>query len=318
MTTNERLVLAAAGLLAIAGLAGCGDDPAVSGESDPDQVLAEAFGGDGEPVESGVFELGVAAESSGGEQPGSVDISLAGPFDTNGDSELPDFDFDLTAEVAIPGGEQSYAYGAAATEGKAWINFEGVEFELDEATYEQLAGGFEASAAAGEEGEGATLSGLGLDPVSWLTEVTNEGSADVEGTETVHVSGRADLEAMFTDISDFAGSQPIPAGELPSAEEIAEITEVVEAAAVDIYTGADDGILRRFTIALELSNPDDPASAVAIDVDLTLSELNEEQEVAAPEDARPIAELLARLGGLGGFDDSGGLGGLAPGLPVPG
>lgn len=314
MKHRHRLLAPFVGGIAALGLiAGCGDDSEISEETDPQEVLASAFGSDEQSVDSGVIDLTVAVTASGGDEPGDIALSFGGPFQSNGEGELPSFDFDVSADLEIPEQEGSYSFGAAVTEGSGFINYNGTEYLLDDATFEQLSSGFaQSSEATEEQGAGASLAELGLDPSSWLTDVSNEGVEDVEGAEAVHISGAADVEAIFADIAELATSQPIPVEGLPSAEEIAEIAAVVDTAEIDVYTGTEDGILRRLEVVLALANPDDPAESFAFDLDLTLSELNEDQEISAPDDAEPIADLLGQFGGLGG------LGGVpAPGGEVP-
>ena len=42
---------------------------------------------------------------------------------------------------------------------------------------------------------------FGVDPQTWLTNLSNEGDEDVEGTETIHIHGDADVEQIFSDFA---------------------------------------------------------------------------------------------------------------------
>ena len=45
------------------------------------------------------------------------------------------------------------------------------------------------------------------DPKSWLTNLSNEGDADVEGTTTIHIHGDANIDQI---VSDFSNGQSSP------------------------------------------------------------------------------------------------------------
>ena len=65
------------------------------------------------------------------------------------------------------------------------------------------------SAASGDRaGRAATPSACDIDLESWLTNLTNEGTEDVGGTETIHIRGDADVEQILTDIGELASSIP--------------------------------------------------------------------------------------------------------------
>ena len=67
--------------------------------------------------------------------------------------------------------------------------------------------------------------------------------------------------------------------------------------AVEIYTGKDDQILRRMVVDL--------ASRTRLRhgghgrARLSITDVNEDQDISAPADAKPFDELLSQLGGLG-------------------
>ena len=60
---------------------------------------------------------------------------------------------------------------------------------------------------------------------------------------------------------------------------------------VEIYTGKDDQILRRMVVNLGV---EDAASGTSgtIAFDVSLTDLNEDQDIAEPADAKPFSELL--------------------------
>ncbi len=81
-------------------------------------------------------------------------------------------------------------------------------------------------------------------------------------------------------------------------EQKRQVTEAVKDPRVEIYTGKEDKIMRRMVVNLGV---DDKASNTTGTVlfDVSITDLNEDQEIAEPSDAKPFGELLGQLGGLG-------------------
>ena len=67
---------------------------------------------------------------------------------------------------------------------------------------------------------------------------------------------------------------------------------------VEIYTGKDDQILRRIVVNLGIEDAASKTSGT-VAFDVSIADLNEDQEIAEPADAKPFDQLLGQLGGLG-------------------
>ena len=81
-------------------------------------------------------------------------------------------------------------------------------------------------------------------------------------------------------------------------EQRQQVLDAVKDPRVEIYTGKDDQILRRMVVNLGVEDAASGTSGtVAFDVSIT--DLNEDQDIAEPADAKPFNELLGQLGGLG-------------------
>jgi hypothetical protein len=134
--------------------------------------------------------------------------------------------------------------------------------------------------------------------------VTNEGSEDVDGTETIHISGTPDVAKILEDAQRLD-----PTGRAAGAGDANQLADAVESASVDVYTGADDKILRKLDLSISLADPGGSGQTVSLDLSIGLSDVNEEQTIEAPADAKPLDDLIP--GGLGAL---GGLGGGGTGL----
>lgn len=299
-----------AALLSLGLIAGCGGDDGPDGD-DPQAVLDEAFNSE-EQVSSGILDLQFDL-SSDGEQGGTVTASLQGPFQSGeGEASLPQLDLTAAAQVDAATEQFDFEGGLIVTEDAGYVTFEDTAYEVDPATFTLLQDSYEQSAQlAEEESEGSTsLDQFGVDPSTWVTDVTSEGTEDLDGTEVNHVSGSADVGAIVVDLQSIA-EQSGQAEQLDPAA-LEQVENSVQSATIDVFAGAEDGILRRLELNLELTDPTGAAGAVTIAFSAGVSDPNEEQEIAAPEDAQPFSDLLERipggaeaLGGLGGAGASG-------------
>lgn len=295
-TSTKRLILSATALLAaLALLAGCGDSS--SDDADPQQLLSETFSGDGQ-VESGVLDISVDATADG-DGGGSLTAALSGPFESSSPDELPLLDLDASVDLEAGPASQSIEGGVTVVEDGAYLTTDGQAYEVDQPTFDALAQAFAQSAAeqdSSAEDGAAIFDQLGIDPSTWITEVTNEGTVDVEGTETVHISGTPDVSRILEDAQRID-----PTGSAAGAGSSAQLADAVESASVDVYTGADDKILRKLDLSIELADPGGTDQTVSFTLSIGISNVNEDQAIEAPADAQPIDKLIP--GGLGALGD---------------
>lgn len=327
------LLLLACALIA-ALLAGCGGSDEGGDEStDPQELLEKTFGSDVQ-IDSGSLDISVQASTSGSED-GSLDASLTGPFASNGDGELPDLDLDVGFDVKGGGQDQTVEAGVVITDDQGFVTVDGTDYVADDATFASFKDSYAQSAAQADQGGeadqgSALLSQLGVDPATWLTDVTNEGIEEIEGAETVHISGTADIAQIVADAGTLAEAGGEAAGLSP--EDVGQLENAVKSAQVDVFTGAEDNILRRLDLNLEIDEPGGGGS-LSVALSIGINDVNQPQEFVAPENAKPLEELLpggfGSLGALGAgaasggadsapVDPSAGAGGGSPSGTVPG
>jgi hypothetical protein len=299
MTRARPLVrLALAALLAL-GIAACGDDGArpASQRTDVDQLLQDTFAG-GREVTSGRLDLRLRVEARGAAArglPGPVALRLRGPFASEGAGRLPRFA--LAAE--LDGGLLRIDAGATSTGDAGYVRFAGEDYAVPGVLFRQLQAAYEEA-----QRQGGSFAALGIDPRRWLTDAQNAGEATVGDVETIKITGRVDVRALLDDIDTALGraaalglphAGSLPERLTPAQRERAE--RAVERARVEIFTGRDDRILRRLRVDLRVA--DEREGGADVDLDLTLTEVNDEQQIEAPSDPRPFDELTEQLGGLG-------------------
>ncbi len=308
-------------LLTLALVAGCGGGDGESADADTDvqELLDDTFSGS-KSIESGKLDLGVSFAAEGG-QPAALKVS--GPFQSQGAGRVPLLDIDASFE----GGGQTIEGGLTATEDQAFVSWAGTDYEIAGPVYQQFKAGYEQAAKQSEEqSEDQSLASLGIDPRRWLTNAKNEGERDVGGTETILITGDVDVEKLLADVDSaleklrslgVQGSDQLP--ERLSDEDKRQTAEAIDQLSVEIFTGAEDRILRRIVVTMALKAPAGEAApgepqSVDLKLDLQLLEVNEDQEISAPENAESFEKLLQELEGLGfSLDDLGGLGGGAGG-----
>lgn len=308
------VLLLASGLLVACGGGGSDDDPK--------KVLDETFSGDGD-VKSGRLSVTFGLRAEGARDlDGPVSMKLSGPFQRGGDKELPRFDLGVT----FSGAGQSLNAGAVATEDKGFVKFQGRTYAVPDEIFAQFKKGFEQAQNQNRDKNQNTFQALGVDPRNWLKDPKNEGTEDVGGAETIHVSSDVDVKKFLDDLDKIlsrAGS--LGAGQVqrltPAQRRAAE--QAIKGATFDVYSGKDDKILRRLAVRLNFEVPEAQRRQAGglrsgtVDFSLEIADLNSDQEIKAPTGARPLSELTGALGGLGealgGAQGGSGSGGPAQG-----
>jgi hypothetical protein len=296
------------------GFAACGGDDDSTGEeasssTDVNELLTQTFTG-AKDVKSGNIDLSLKIEAQGGEAQldGPVTVSLKGPFQTQDDGKLPKFKLD----AAIEGAGQSIKAGATSTGDKGFLSFQGTDYAVDDQVFQQFKASFEEAQKQGSDNP-QSFASLGMDPRNWLTDAKNDGEAKVGDDDTIKITGGVDVSKLLDDVNNalskasslgLSGTGQVP--EKLTEEQRRQVLDAVKDPRVEIYTGKDDQILRRMVVNLGVQDAGSGTSGtVAFDVSIT--DLNEEQDIAEPADAKPFNDLLSQLGGLGlGVGGSGG------------
>lgn len=298
MPRFRALLLLPVSLVAALTIAACGGDS--GGDEDPQQVLDATFSND-ESVSSGNLEISVNVDAEGGDDPGSFEASLSGPFQGGEDGGVPQFD--LTAEAKVDSSAQEFSGSAdlTSTGDTAFVNFQGTDYELPQEVFNEFATAFaqaqEQTDASQQEDQ---LSSIGIDPSNWLTDLSNDGTEDVDGTETIHISGQADVRVLVADLKKIIAQVP-QAAEQVTPDQLSQFDQVadrIESADFDIYTGADDDVLRKLDASVQIDPPDTEGAASSVEVgfSVSFSDVNEPQAISAPADAQPLSTLLEQFG----------------------
>jgi len=309
MSSRPRpLLLLALLALTAGGLGACGGDE--GGDESVDTLLRQTFSGS-KNLRSGRLAVSVKIDAKGlGNLDGPVAIKLDGPFQSQGARKIPKFALD----VSFSGGGQNIAAGATSTGNAGFLKFQGRSYVLSDELFAQFRKGFTQARAQGEASPSTSLATLGINPRNWLRDAKDEGEQEVAGAKTRKISGTVDVARLLDDINralSRASSLGLGGGaqqRLPTKITAAQKRKVVDAvreAKVQIYTGAEDKILRRLTLQAEVKAA---GGSAGVDLDVQIADLNEPQTITAPPDPKPLQELLDQFGSGGGLGALGGLG----------
>ncbi len=301
MRRSRNLLLVAVVLSLAAFLAACGGSGDSGGAADlsPQQVLDQTFA-PGKSIKSAKLNAVLSISTSGGGGK-STDFSatLSGVVNAL-DPKAPQFDLSTKIDGEQNGQSTSLEAGAILTDSAAYLTYSGQNYELGADTFNQFKAGLDQSAQ--QQGKSTGL-GSQADIKNFLTNVTDEGTEDVAGTESVHVSGDVDVNKLVTELRPLlqaAGSLDTlggAAGQLPNVQDLSQLENSIKSASFDVYSSTADNQLTRFVLDLEIKEPTSGDSKIGVDV--TLSDVGDDLAVTTPTESVPLDELLGGLG-LGG------------------
>jgi hypothetical protein len=261
--------------------------------------------------------------SAQGSQSGDFSASISGPFQTDPNDETAVPQLDLSANVSASGGGPSISFDGSliATKDNAYVEYQDQAYEVGTDTFKQFATAYAQSAKQNQSKSGESVFGrFGVDPSNWLTNVTNEGTTDVDGTDAIQIHGDADVPQLVSDLQKISQATGSTTAQQLTPQQVDELKSSVKDASIDVYSGTDDHLLRKLAVSLSIAPPASSGatvSSVDADFSVTLSDVNQPQTITAPSGAKPIAGLLSQLGisglgplgSLGGASGSGGVGG---------
>jgi hypothetical protein len=298
-------------------VAGCGGGSSSSSE-DPQQVLDQTFNNPTK-ITSGKLDLSVSG-SAEGQQSGNFSATISGPFQTDPNDKTAFPQLDLTANVSGSQGGPSISFAGSliTTKDNAYVEYQNQAYEVGTAAFKQFATAYAQAAKQNQANSSSSgFSQFGIDPKTWLTNVSNEGTTDINGTNTIHIHGDADVGKIVTDLQKVS-KQTGGTTQQISPDQLKQLTDAVQTASIDVYSNADNHLLTKLAVSLAIAPPSSAGSSVSkinINFSITLSDVNQPQTITAPSNPKPISDLLGQLGIPGlGVPGVGGTGGFS----VPG
>jgi hypothetical protein len=313
-TPRFLAVLLLALIALVLGACGGSDEEDGGGASSDDvnTLLEQTFTGE-KKMDSGNLSVNFTLEAQGEgaeELQGPVKVTLEGPFDATDQESMPKF----ALEASLEGAGQNLQAGATSTGDKGFVSFQGTQYVVADQVFEQFKTQYEQAreqAESQQQGQQQSFATLGMDPRKWLVDPKTDGEAQVGDTDTVKITAGIDMNALLDDANKALESaaalgatqgQEIP--ERLTDEQRRQVSEVIKDPRIEIYTGEDDSILRRLVLSLGIDAPDSGGTG-SMNLDIAITDLNEPQDIAEPDDAQPFDQLLDQLGALGALGAAG-------------
>ena len=310
MNRRSRVRFAVSSALAVAAtvasllMIGCGG---ASGTQSPAAVLKQTFGPH-PPIHSYKLDLAIGIDVKGIKSLSKpLALRLDGPYVNSAPRQLPRFNLN----VAINGSGQTFAATATTTADKAFITIAGTPYVLPDQLFQQFKAGYSQASAQTPKQSSTSFSALGLSPSNWLVSPRRLADARVGDAETIHIAANVNVPRLLQDVSKLLGRASQLGISVPNApktitpQQQQAIAQAVKSANVDIYTGRDDKILRRLSVAVSLAVAPQSRRLVGglqsgtIVVDYMRSELGKIQSIPVPANPHPLSELLNAAGANG-------------------
>jgi hypothetical protein len=269
-----------AALVAVAALAGCGG----GGSGEADGILSQTAASLGK-IRSGDLTLRLVVSPREGTK-GRIGFELQGPFALRRGS-LP---VARIAYTQIAGAREGTAT-FVSTGANAYAEVDGKAYVLPASATEQVR-----SAAAGLGGSGGGLDSF--DVGSWFDHPELDGTDEVEGAETDHVTADLDVVAAANGLLDLVRGLGRDAPRI-EGRQAKQLEDAVESSSIDVWTGKDDRLLRRLLLKADLGF-DVPESlkralgevvGAKIEFELAVAKPNEPVHVAPPANPLPASAL---------------------------
>ena len=204
MSRLRIFALFAAVLALAAALAACGSSGSSNSNENPQTVVNDATL---KGIKSGNLNLALRVKVEGDEG-GNLDLSLSGPFQGEGKNQLPQLDLSAKANGSFNGKDINFDGGLTLLSDRAFVNYKGTEYEVDPTTFSFVKSAIERSQQrSGAQGQSAGATACqeavaNLKVGDFVENLSNEGSSDVGGTSTTHVSGDLNVPGRSTRCSN--------------------------------------------------------------------------------------------------------------------
>jgi hypothetical protein len=311
-TLRALLVIACSGLCAV--LLACGGSGATT-DAGAERALKQTFGTSSSSIERGrvVATLGLEPEGLL-KLGGPISVRLSGPFAAPTRRDLPRFDLAFLATLA----GQHFRGSAISTGAKGFLKLDGRTYAVEDAFVARLRKGLGKAAAEPQAG----LKALGIDPLRWITNPQRKGQERIGGAETDRIGGAVNVPRLLADLGTLLDRAGGAGSSFFTPRLRTQIGDAVKSAKVDVWSDADDKLLRQLAVVVTFAFKDSSQSPIPgleggrITLRARLDDVNGTPvQIPAPAGARPLAQLTGK-GGLRTFLQgigAGITGGVGPG-----
>lgn len=311
MKLRAPLLLAALAVSLLAGCGGTDNDPAAV------SMVQNAFS---RSIGSANVAVDVGADLQGGQSvSGPVSLKLSGPYKSNGSTKLPAFDWN----IAAAGGGANFDGRLTSTGDDVFLNFQGQTYDVGRDSVARYNQTLTQTGAPKRK----SLKDFGIDPATWVKNAQKEGTSNVGGTPTTHISASIDFDKLLKDLNALAkkaGASTGAARSVPqlTANDRKQFTQAVKSSSFDVYVGKADGKVHRLALEVRFEVPKKSQSRAngvksgTLSFSVQFSNVGRPVQITAPSGAKPLSDLVGQLGGASALGGSGG-GGTSGTTPSP-
>jgi len=223
---------------------------------------------------------------------------------------------DMKMSVGIAG--QTLDFGMMAQGDKAWVEYQGKWYAVDQKNSKSLNDQAKTGAAPTEQ-----LKSLGLDPSVWGTSYEMAGIEDMAGTQVYHVKATADPAKLAEDLTkaindpsllkklgDPSTAKQLEQGLAQNKKQVEELKKSLKDVAVDYWIGVDDMLMRKAEFSAGLATKGqkgmEGVDGMTMKMSLTMADFDQPVTVTPPDKALPFDKLMNEVfGGMLGGSGSG-------------
>lgn len=325
MRRTSILLILIAILAVVVGASGCGgSSPAApaAGADTPQQVLSSTLAASGNLASAtGNLDVSVTLDMDTSQFPEEMKklvenpITLSGTFATAGDPQTGEpLAVDADLNLGFGGESLNFAFKGSGT--SYWVRLNDQWYETPPEMMQDLGQSDQMQVKADEIMK--LISDLGVDPVTWMKDMTLVGEEELDGVKTYHIKGTPDVAKMLTDVIGLMQSQEFmamvneamdSAGGLgldsivPSPDELQEaqttIGEVFKNLVVELWVGKDDSLPRKMALNAQIVPPageeTQGLNGIGIAATVSFENVNKPVTVQAPDSPLPYADLEKAL-----------------------
>jgi hypothetical protein len=311
-TLRALLVIACSGLCAV--LLACGGSKTTN-DAAAERTLKQTFGTSASAIDRGRVAATLRLDPEGLlKLGGPISVRLTGPFAAPTRRDLPRFDLAFLATL----GGQRFRGSAISTGTKGFLKLDGRTYAVEDAFVARLRKGLGKAAAEPQAG----LKALGIDPLRWITNPERKGQERIGGAETERIGGAVNVPRLLADLGTLLDRAGGAGASFFTPQLRTQIGDAVKSAKVDVWTGADNKLLRQLAVVVTFAFKDSSQSPIPgldggrITLRARLDDINGTPvQIPAPARTRPLEQLTGK-GGLRTFLQgigAGITGGVGPG-----
>jgi hypothetical protein len=331
-TVNRRLTVVSiiiALLLAVLTL-GCGARSAQSGQSgdlapagslSASDILAKALATNSSVKSAkATFEANVTFDTDPAKLSDQTKAYVSQPIKISGDlaSSTDPVQMELNVSGSLAG--QSLDLGLKYVGSSSWIKYAGQWYQTPPEMQKSMSDSVD---SIGQFDGNKMLSDAGIDPNTWMTQLTLAGDEQVAGVDAYHLTARPDVAKMLTDVfallqnGEFqklvggmtsgatsgaaSGSTPaLPSTSADSKKQIqGQVQSMLRDSKVELWVAKDDFAVVKVAVSATIAPPkgtdSQGISSIAFDFSLQLSDINTPLTIQPPALSKTWADFQKAL-----------------------